>query len=915
MQKLGAQIEAVFVLRKSGSWQRQPGFKTLPGVLTLFLFFVTFLQTRAQHSEGLLVRLKDHDTPASLLDRWERALHPSAVVEKKVSESLNVWLIRPQPSKTGTMELLEWLRRQPEVLLAQFNHLLTCRNTAPDDPFFPQQWQLNNSGQSGGLPGADMAATAAWDITTGGTTAAGDTIVVAVIDGGVAPHPDLLQNLWYNLNEIPNDGIDNDNNGYTDDYRGWNVWTSTDHIEGNSITHGTPVSALIGAKGNNGSGVAGVNWNIKIMFVAGSGSEASILESYDYIYKARKLYNQTHGQKGAFVVAVNCSWGVNYGNPDEAPIWCATLDTLGQAGVLSVAATANIPVNVDEVGDLPTTCPSDYMIAVTSLDHNNIKAENAAWGAQHIDLGAPGKNVFTASGDSGYGLFSGTSFAAPEVSGAVGLLYSSPCPHLIALAKSEPAAAAALVKDIILQSVAPNADLDNRTVSNGALHLHQMLQHYESQCSDCPTPFNLYADNLTTQAALLHWIGIADFETVKLRWRALTDPEWTEVSSASSPFQLDNLAACTSYEFSLSAYCTSTNAWSDWAAPFGFATDGCCAPPSGLEITGTSVTGCSGAWQPVTAATSYKYRIKEINSSVWDEWETTQTNYSIYGLLPCTMYEVQVLTVCDTGSTVYSPSIFFQTAGCGSCMDANYCSASAVQSTYEWIDYVSIGDWSHSSGPAGSGFQNFTGDLNNLLQIAPLCYHPVTIIPGYAGLPYKEFFRIYIDFNMDGDFDDAGELAFDPGYAHDAAISGQLYTPLFFTQGLTRMRVMMKFKNLNNSLPQPCESFDYGQVEDYCVELVSNPAPSTLTPREPMELRIFPQPVQGYVRLSFATELSGEWDWNVSDMSGRVFQSGRQALGKFSDILIPASAWKPGMYVIMVRKDNYVFKGKVVKAE
>ena len=915
MQKLGAHIEAVSTLRKSGSWQRQPVLKSLPGVLTLFLFFVTFLQIKAQHSDGLLVRLNNDHTPASILDRWERAMHPAATVEKKVSESLNVWLIRPQASKTGTMELLDWLRRQPEVLVAQFNHLLTSRNTTPDDPLFPQQWQLYNSGQSGGTPGADMAAPAAWDITTGGLTTAGDTIVVAVIDGGVAPHPDLLQNLWHNNEEIPNDGIDNDNNGYTDDYRGWNVWTATDNIEGNSTAHGTPVSALIGARGNNGNGVSGVNWNVKIMFVAGSGSEASILESYDYIYKARKRYNQTHGQQGAFVVAVNCSWGINYGNPDDAPIWCAALDTLGHAGVLSVAATANIPVNVDEVGDLPTSCPSDYMIAVTSLDHNNIKAENAAWGAQHIDLGAPGKNVYTANSNAGYGLFSGTSFAAPEVSGAVGLLYSASCPNLIALAKSEPAAAASLVKDIILQSVAPNADLSNRTLSNGALQLYQMLQHYENQCSDCPTPFNLYADNIGTQGALLHWIGIFDFEAVKLRWHVISSPEWTEISVGNTSFQLDNLAACTAYEFSLSAYCTSTHAWSDWSDPFAFTTDGCCAPPSAVEITGTSVTGCSGEWPPVTAAASYKYRIREVNSTIWDEWETTQTTYSIYGLLPCTMYEVQVQTVCDTGSTVYSPSTFFQTAGCGSCMDANYCPAAAEQSTYEWIDNITISNWSHSAGPAGAGFQNFTGNLDNLLQIAPLCNHPVTITPGYAGLPYKEFFRIYIDFNMDGDFEDTGELAFDPGYAHDAAISGQLASPLFFTQGLTRMRVMMKFKNLNNAQPEPCESFDYGQVEDYCVELVSNPAPSTLTQREPMELHIFPQPVQDFVRLSFISELMGEWDWIVSDMSGRVVQSGRQNPGRFNEILIPASAWKPGMYVVTVRKDSYVFKGKVVKAE
>lgn len=103
------------------------------------------------------------------------------------------------------------------------------------------------------------------------------------------------------------------------------------------------------------------------MFVAGGNTVAHILSSYDYVLNARERYNASGGTEGAFVVAVNCSWGINYGQPANAPLWCAAFDSLGQAGILSVASTANIPLNVDVYGDLPTACASDFLVAVTSF--------------------------------------------------------------------------------------------------------------------------------------------------------------------------------------------------------------------------------------------------------------------------------------------------------------------------------------------------------------------------------------------------------------------------------------------------------------------------------------------------------------------------------------------------------------------
>jgi subtilisin family serine protease len=140
----------------------------------------------------------------------------------------------------------------------------------------------------------------------------------------------------------------------------------------------------------------------------------------------RRLYNETDGEKGAFVVATNASWGINGGEPADSPLWCAMYDSLGAQGVLNCGATANNNVDVDVVGDLPTACPSDFMISVTATNIDDMRTFSA-YGATTIDVGAPGDNVYTTSISGGYGTTSGTSFASPLTAGVIGLLYSAPC--------------------------------------------------------------------------------------------------------------------------------------------------------------------------------------------------------------------------------------------------------------------------------------------------------------------------------------------------------------------------------------------------------------------------------------------------------------------------------------------------------
>jgi hypothetical protein len=141
-----------------------------------------------------------------------------------------------------------------------------------------------------------------------------------------------------------------------------------------------------------------------------------------YIRALRNKYNTTGGSEGAFIVAANLSAGIDNALPADHAMWCAQYESLGSAGILGICATTNSNSDVDMFGDMPTTCPSDYLIAVTNTGMDDQKKMFAGYGKMHIDLGAPGTPSYSTHLGHDYGEFIGTSAAAPQVSGSVGIL-------------------------------------------------------------------------------------------------------------------------------------------------------------------------------------------------------------------------------------------------------------------------------------------------------------------------------------------------------------------------------------------------------------------------------------------------------------------------------------------------------------
>jgi len=420
----------------------------------------------------VLVQLAQNSNPSQLVQE-----SPSVGIQnaKLISRPLNIWRLWYDDSDMNESEAINTLYQNSLVQVAQKNHVVYDRATTPDDPLFGNQWQYFQANDK------DIDADEAWDVTTGGTTPNGDVIVAGVVDNGFnIAHPDLVENLWENAGEIAGNGIDDDGNGYIDDVNGWNAYSSNGNIP--VAGHGTSVYGIVGAKGNNGVGVSGVNWDIKVMPVAGSsGNEATVIEAYSYILESRMLYNSSGGTEGSFVVATNASFGVDFGNPDNFPLWCGMYDTLGENGIISCGATINGNQNVDVIGDVPTACPSEYLISVTNTDITDNKVTGAGYGLETIDLGAPGAGTFTTTTTS-YGGFGGTSGATPHVTGTIALLYSAPCANLADLALSNPAEAARLVRDFVLNGVDPNASLAGITTTGGRLNVNNAIQALMADC-------------------------------------------------------------------------------------------------------------------------------------------------------------------------------------------------------------------------------------------------------------------------------------------------------------------------------------------------------------------------------------------------------------------------------------------------
>jgi len=322
----------------------------------------------------------------------------------------------------------------------------------PNDSLYGAMWGLHNNGSNGTTADMDIDAPEAWNITSGSST-----VVVGVVDTGIDyTHPDLSANMYVNSGEVSGNNIDDDGNGYTDDVYGYNCVANNGNPYDDHY-HGTHVAGTIGAKGNNSTGVTGVNWNVKLMALkflnaSGAGFTSDAIQCLDYAV--------TMKNRGVNLRVLNNSWGGVA--PSQSLI--EAIERTNTAGMLFVAAAGNSALNNDLGANGPGDANVANVISVAALSSSGALAGFSNYGATTVDIGAPGVGILSTVPGNSYGYLNGTSMAAPHVAGVAALMFAQ-----------NGTLTPIVVKSRLMNSIMPLSNLNGYMVAPGMVNAQNAL--------------------------------------------------------------------------------------------------------------------------------------------------------------------------------------------------------------------------------------------------------------------------------------------------------------------------------------------------------------------------------------------------------------------------------------------------------
>jgi len=410
-----------------------------------------------------------------ILVKYKPGREPLARVRAVEQTRFGIHVIKPRLTRGASYDVyavLDSLRRDTtNVEYAELNYIVHIKE-APNDPQYSSQYAHER-----------ISSEAAWTTTTGN-----DSVLVAVIDTGVNwSHEDLAANIFSNTKETI-DGDDNDDNGYVDDVRGWD-FVNSDNNPNDDNAHGTHCAGIIGAAGNNGKGIVGVNWKIKILpckFLDADGS-GSTLDAAKAIYYAADLG----------VEVMSNSWG---GGPATRTLQDAIVYAKNK-GILFVAAAGNESNDNDESPSYPANYTIENVISVAASDQNDALASFSNYGLT-VHLAAPGVSILSTTPNNTYQRFSGTSMATPYVAGAAALVKAQGSISLVEL------------KQRILGGVDRVSSLTGK-VATGRLNLEKCLNPSSTEPPPDTPPSNPPAGKCGGQSS--SWIGYTVFALIASR--------------------------------------------------------------------------------------------------------------------------------------------------------------------------------------------------------------------------------------------------------------------------------------------------------------------------------------------------------------------------------------------------------------
>ncbi|MFN8238143.1 MAG: GEVED domain-containing protein [Chitinophagales bacterium] len=407
----------------------------------------------------------------------------------------------------------------------------------------------------------------------------------------------------------------------------------------------------------------------------------------------------------------------------------------------------------------------------------------------------------------------------------------------------------------------------------------------------CGTPTGLASSSITSSGATVSWTAVSGATSYTLQYKTSAATTWTTVSGITTTSRaLTGLAASTTYNYKVSATCSSGT--SAYSAASSFTTSGTtsCGVPAGLAASSITSSGATVSWTAVSGATSYTLQYKTSAATTWTTVSgITTTSRALTGLTASTTYNYKVSATCSSGTSAYSTAASFTTTASST---VTYCAANGSNRTYEWIDLIKIGSINRTSAAESGGYVN-TGLSTNL--VIGSTNDTIRFSAGFASTIYTEYWKIYVDFNKNGVFTDAGELVVSGSTTGSGTYYAVFSVPSTVTAGSTRMRVVMS----DASTATSCGTFTYGEVEDYTVNFTTtgklasyaateNPgvifnatsgkaaenepvvAKKNLSVTKETVLTVYPNPVSNAAEIAFNLAAEGNAKIKLVDISGRT---------------------------------------------